>query len=82
MLRKLFCHGAIVISVMYFVFFGIDRVNTAMCFIDNEITKVLLVVLGVISIVNSCVIIRDDRVRERKRQAKLRRLQEAQRRRG
>lgn len=81
MLRKLFCHGAIVISVMYFVFFGIDRVNTAMCFIDNEITKVLLVVLGVISIINSCVIIRGDRVRERKRQAKLRRMQEAQRRR-
>lgn len=82
MLRKILPHAAIILSAMYFVFFGIDRVNTAMCFIDNEITKVLLVVLGVISIVNSCVIIRDDRVRERKRQAKLRRLQEAQRRRG
>lgn len=81
MLRKILPHAAIILSAMYFVFFGIDRVNTAMCFIDNEITKVLLVVLGVISVINSCVIIRDDRVRERKRQAKLRRMQEAQRRR-
>lgn len=71
MLRKLFCHGAIVISVMYFVFFGIDRVNTAMCFIDNEITKVLLVVLGVLSIINAGILIHEDRARERKRQRRL-----------
>ncbi len=71
MLRKLLCHGSIVISVMYFVFFGIDRVNTAMCFIDNEITKVLLVVLGVFSIINACILIHEDRVRERRRQRRL-----------
>lgn len=71
MLRKLFCHGAIVISVMYFVFFGIDRVNSAMSFIDNDITKVLLVVLGVLSIINACILIHEDRVRERKRQRRL-----------
>lgn len=71
MLRRLLCHGAIVISGMYFVFFGIDRVNSAMSFIDNDITKVLLVILGVISIINACMLIREDRARERRRQRRL-----------
>lgn len=82
MLRKLLPHAAIIISVMYFVFFVIDRINSAMAFIDNDMTKVLLVVLGVISIINAFFLIRDNRARERKRQAKLRKMQEARKSRG
>ena len=72
MLRKLLPHAAIIISLMYFVFFMIDRVNSAMAFIDNDITKVLIFALGVISIWNALILIREDRARERKRQQMLR----------
>ncbi|MBQ8507871.1 MAG: hypothetical protein IJ466_10625 [Clostridia bacterium] len=72
MLRKLLPHAAIIISCMYFVFFFIDRVNSAMNFIDNGITKGLLFVLGIISIVNAIFLIRDNRRKERRRQAKKR----------
>lgn len=68
MLRKLLPHAAIILSLMYFVFFGIDRVNTAMDFINNDITKFLLVALGVIAVINAMLLIHDDRRRERARQ--------------
>ena len=71
MLRKVLPHAAIIISVVYFVFFFIDRVNSAMAFIDNDMTKVLLFVLGVISILDAFLIIADDRRRTRLRQKKL-----------
>lgn len=77
MLRKFLPHAAIILSAMYFVFYGIDRVNSAMAFIDNPMTKMLLVVLGLISIINAIFLIRDNRAKERKRQAKLRKMQEA-----
>ena len=73
MLRKLLPHAAIILSMMYFVFFFIDRVNSAMSFIDNDITKGLLFLLCVLAIVNAVLLIRDDRARERKRQQMLRR---------
>lgn len=44
-LRKLAPHGAILIANMYYVFWGIDRVNRAMNFIDNEYTKGLFLIL-------------------------------------
>ena len=65
MLRKLLPHAAIILSGMYFVFFFIDRVNTAMAFINNNITKRLLFALCVISIVEAVWLIRDDRRKTR-----------------
>lgn len=72
MLRKLLPHAAIVISAMYFVFFFIDRVNSAMAFINNDITKGLLFALCVISILNSVRLISIDRRTERARQRRRR----------
>lgn len=72
MLRKLLPHAAIVISVMYFVFFFIDRVNTAMAFINNDITKVLLFILCVISIFNAVLLISMNRRAERARRRRRR----------
>lgn len=66
MFRKIFPHAAIVLSAMYVVFFHIDRVNSAMAFIDNGITKVLLYVLCAISVVNAIVIISNDRRKKKK----------------
>ena len=70
MLRKLLPHLAIILSCMYVVFFGIDRVNSAMAFIENDITKWLLLVLCLISITNAVLVIIDDRKRERRRRAR------------
>lgn len=44
-MRKVFPHAIILIANMYYVFFGIDRVNKAMNFIDNSITKTLLALM-------------------------------------
>lgn len=52
-LRLVLNHAAIILSLMYLVFFVIDRINNAMEFINNDMTKVLLVLLAVISIVNA-----------------------------
>ena len=45
LLKKLAPHGAILIANMYYVFWGIDRVNKSMNFIDNVYTKFLFVLL-------------------------------------
>lgn len=50
-------HINIVISGMYLVFFIIDVQNSAMAFINNDITKVLLLILSVGSILSSVLLI-------------------------
>ena len=65
MLRKILPHAAIIMSLMYFVFFFIDKVNTAMAFINNDMTKVFLFILCIITIANALLIIADDRIRTR-----------------
>lgn len=67
MLRKILPHAAIIISMMYFVFFFIDRVNSAMAFINNGMTKGLLFILCMITIINALMLIADDRRRTRAR---------------
>ena len=71
MLRKLLPHVAIVMSLMYVVFFCIDRVNSAMAFIENDITKWLLLALCLVSIAEAVLLIADGRRRERRRQKRL-----------
>lgn len=44
-MRAMLPHGAILIANMFIVFFLIDRVNTAMNFIDNRLTKGLLLAM-------------------------------------
>jgi len=81
--KGLLPHGAILICNMYIVFFLIDRVNTAMCFIDNGITKGLLVIMCAISMITSISLMRAqrraDEAKERRAQKKRRaqRLREA-----
>lgn len=60
-LRRILPHVAIVLCNMYIVFFCIDRVNTAMQFINNSITKALLLILCVISTINASFLILDER---------------------
>ena len=70
MLRKLLPHGVIILSAMYLVFFLIDRVNSAMAFINNGITKRLLLVLCALAVVESVWLIRDERRKERIQQGR------------
>lgn len=65
MLRKILPHLSILLSNMYIVFFLIDRVNGVMAFINNNLTKWLLVAASVVSIVNSIILIHDERSRVR-----------------
>lgn len=51
-LKKLAPHVVILIGNMYYVFWGIDRVNKAMNFIDNGYTKFLLLVMILCCAVN------------------------------
>ena len=67
LLRKILPHAAIILGGMYVVFYFIDRVNSAMGFINNGITKALLLAFCVIGGVNACVIISDDRKRARRK---------------
>ena len=73
MLRKILPHAAIIISAMYFLFYAIDGVNSAMAFINNDITKFLLLILCIISVVNAVLIVSDDRKRTRSRRQEARR---------
>ena len=70
LINTLTLNAAVIISLMYLVFFGIDRVNTAMEFINNDITKWLLVILAVITIYNSVARMWLDRKLDRKRKTK------------
>lgn len=58
--KKLSPHGAILIANMFFVFYGIDRVNTAMNFINNGYTKALMLILCILSALNLLQLLRFD----------------------
>jgi len=79
MLRKILPHSAIIISMMYLVFFCIDKVNSAMAFINNGLTKGLLLVLCAVSVINALMIIADDRKKTRLRQRQARQREAARR---
>lgn len=63
-LKRLLPHAAILICNMYVVFFLIDRVNKAMNFIDNGLTKGLLLALCLIGLWNAGSLSRGSRRRQ------------------
>ena len=56
-IERLMPHAAILICNMYVVFFLIDRVNPAMNFIDNRLTKGLLLAMCAAALVNARVLL-------------------------
>ena len=48
-IRKILSHLVVILGGMFLTFFCIDRVNTAMAFIDNEISKWLLFCFSLIA---------------------------------
>ena len=57
-IRRMLPHLVILICNMYLVFFLIDRVNTAMNFIDNNLTKGLILALCAAGISNAMYLMR------------------------
>lgn len=57
MIRKMLPHATLIVAVMFVVFFCIDRVNEAMNFLGAEISKWLLLIFCILSIVTSVLLI-------------------------
>lgn len=69
-MKKYIAHSAIILSLFYLTLFVIDRINRPMLFIENDITKALILVLAFVSTLNSIGIISDERKKLRKALAK------------
>lgn len=52
-IHELLCHATIVLAGMFLVFFCIDRVNSAMGFIDSEISKWVLLLFCLCALTSS-----------------------------
>ena len=66
-MKKILNHSAIILSPPPLTLFVIDKINSAMQFIENDITKALILVLAAVSTVNAIIAISADR-KKRKRQ--------------
>lgn len=64
--RKIVPHISIILSGMFIVFYFIDRVNSAMNFINHPLSKALLLILSIFSIVTSALLIAAQRRQERR----------------
>jgi len=53
MLRKIFPHILIVLSVVLIVFLVIDQMNGAMGFIDNQATKIIMLVYCAVTLISA-----------------------------
>ena len=60
-------HAPIIFSLMYLTLFVIDKINSGMTFIDNPLTKALLLIFAVVSSFNSLRLISGSRARTRKK---------------
>lgn len=63
-LAGLLPHVCLILSLMMITFVITDRYNRAMAFINNDITKALLLILAVLVIVQSVLLIRTNRKRQ------------------
>lgn len=74
--QKLLPHAGIVLALMFITFFIVDKFNGAMNFINNDMSKALLLLFALIAIVNSCFVIHQNRRQFRARQEREARREE------
>jgi preprotein translocase subunit YajC len=67
-LKKIIPHISIILSLMFVVFYIIDRVNSAMNFINHPLSKAVLLALCIFSIITSILLIGMQRKQERRRE--------------
>jgi len=63
-LMGLLPHTTLILSLMMITFVITDRYNRAMAFINNDITKALLLILALLVILQSILLIRSNRKRQ------------------
>lgn len=68
-ISRFFCHVSVVLSLMFIVFLVIDHYNSAMQFIDSDLSKALLMVFAICSLVNAYTLIAQSLRRERDEEA-------------
>ncbi len=61
MLKKLLPHVCIILSLAMLTFLIIDQINIAMGFVNNQGTKIIMMVLCALTIAVCCLFIRDMR---------------------
>ena len=66
-ITKILPHAEIVLGGMLLALCVIDRFNSAMAFIDNDITKTLQMFFCALSIVNACSLISKQRAAQTRR---------------
>lgn len=65
-MKRLLPHLILILSLAMLVFLVIDKFNSAMMFIDNDITKGVMTVLCVLAVMNSVIQIINSFVRKPK----------------
>ena len=61
MLRKILPHVVIVLALVLLTFFVLDQVNSAMCFINNLGTKIIMAVECVCAFTLAVLYVKDSR---------------------
>ena len=78
-MRTLTGHGTIILAIMYLALLIADHYNPTMDFINNGVTKVLILILCMLSAYNAGLVISRERTRVRRREEKRRAARAASR---
>ena len=71
-MKTLTGHGTIVLTLMYITLLIVDHYNPTMDFINNNVTKALLLLLCLFAVYNAVLVLSRERARARRREEKLR----------
>ena len=69
MAKKILAHFCVIMFLVFLTLFVVDQINSAMGFVNNQITKVLMIVTLPIAIVTMYLYINDMRAEQRRRMA-------------
>ncbi len=67
-MKTLAGHGTIVLTLMYVTLMIVDHYNPAMDFINNSVTKTLLLILCLFAVYNAVLVLSRERARVRQRE--------------
>ncbi len=71
-MKTLAGHGSIVLTLMYVTLLIVDHYNPTMDFINNNVTKALLLVLSLFAVYDAVLVLSRERARVRRREQKRR----------